>query len=129
MRLSCDACQLIDGGERKAISGRIYDGRAFFVLTVNNPLRRRIIDVVESDYWGHTVLIVVLANCVTTAVKDPLSPVEPGWYASSEWFFTSIFTVEMVVRMLAMGATPFESAHCYWSEGWNCLDGFIVLSS
>ena len=129
-RFGCHSCIVVPNAvARRALSGRRYDGRAFFVLGVRHPLRRRVINLVESEWWDRVVLLVVLANCVTTAIKDPLSPEAPAWYALTEWVFTIIFTAEMALKMAAMGATPLESTVCYLSEGWNCLDFVIVMSS
>lgn len=130
-RFSCASCMVVNArnGVRKTFAGRRYDGRAFFLFGVFHPLRKRVIDVVENEWWDRLVLLVVLANCVTTAVKDPLAAEALAWQQVSEWVFIVIFSAEMAVKMLAMGFTPLESTHCYLSEGWNILDAVIVLSS
>ena len=74
------------------------------------------------------MLLLIFANCIAMAAKDPLT-IDDGWSAALEWIFTGLFTAEMMIKMAAMGISPLESRRCYFSEGWNCLDGFIVLIS
>ena len=127
----CSGCMLVKdkAKPRRALSGRRYDGSAVFLFSVTHPFRKRLINLVEGAWWDRCVLVAILTNCVTIALKDPLTPETPTWYAVSEWVFTAIFTFEMLVKILAMGATPFESTHCYLAEGWNCLDLLIVIAS
>ena len=80
-------------------------------------------------WFDRFILLIIIANCVTMALKDPLAPSTPGWSVVVEIVFTSIFTAEMLVKQLAMGVTPLESHACYISDGWNCLDGLIVILS
>ena len=64
-KLSCDACMMVGkrSGVRTTIVGKRYDGKAFFLLGVGNPLRSVLIDIIENEWWDRVVLLVVLANC------------------------------------------------------------------
>ena len=109
-------------------SGRRYDGQLLLLLRPHHRPRAWAIDCIEDDWFDKLVLLIIFANCVAMAARDPLT-VDDGWSARLEWAFTGLFTAEMAIKMAAMGISPLESRHCYFSEGWNCLDGFIVLVS
>jgi hypothetical protein len=49
------------------------------------------------------------------------------FFAMSNLFITAFFILEMLIKMVAMGAVASEQA--YLTSGWNVLDCFIVLLS
>ena len=69
-----------------------------------HPLRRNVIALVENVWFDRLVISLILANCVTMALKDPLST-EPAWSVAVEWVFSGLFTLEMLLKQLAMGVT------------------------
>ena len=113
---------------RRGFSGRRYDGAALRLLPVHNPLRRVCIDLIENKWFDRLVLILIAANSLSMALRDPMSP-KRDETSGAEWFFIVSFTVELVIKVIAMGLTPLETRHCYLSEGWNVFDSLVVLSS
>lgn len=131
----CTQCMLVatamDGVRRGATSGRVYDGRALLLLPVGHPLRRLMIDTVENRWFDRGVLLLILTSSAMIGANDPLDDGGGGFASSAtvEWVVTSLFSLELAIKMLAMGATPLETRHCCFAEGWNCFDGLIVLCS
>jgi len=41
----------------------------------------------------------------------------------TNYVFTWLFLIEMGLKHLALGCTQ------YWTDGWNCIDGWVALSS
>ena len=124
-----DASMLVErGAVRKFPGGRLYDGRSLLLFGTKHPLRHALTSLVEDEVFDRLVLVVIVANCVTMALKDPLAPPGP-LDGVGEWVCTGLFTAEMAIKVVAMGLTPLETSLCYLSDGWNCLDGFIVVVS
>ena len=119
-----------DGRGRVGRSGRRYDGKLLLLFGPKHPLRSWAISCVEDEWFDRLVLLLIGASCIAMASKDPLNTGGDLWSSSAlEWAFILLFTIEMAIKMVAMGITPLESRSCYVSDGWNCLDGFIVLTS
>lgn len=113
-----------------------------FGLTRLGELRRNCQRIVESARFNVSVTLVIVLNAVyiglETDYRDPESSIDgsaaiadevggavgesnynhPGWYVG-ELVFTVIFTVELVLRLLA-----YKSAFFY--EAWNNFDFLLV---
>jgi hypothetical protein len=104
-------------------SGYEYDGKSLMLFSVRSRARRLAIDAVEHPWFDRAVLLLILLNALTMALKDPLAPSErASWSERVEWVFIGLFTAECMLKVLAMGLTPFETSHCYLSEGWDVFD-------
>ena len=123
-------CMIVEPGvPRRSASGAIYEGRAFLLLRVTNPVRRRAIDLVEWKWFDRAVLLLIVVSCVFMATEDPLATEEQPYQTVSDWVFTVLFSLEMLIKCTAMGILPFESRAPFASDPWNDLDGLIVLLS
>ena len=85
-------------------------------------------EVVYSRWFNNAVLFVILANSVCMALEDPVIEdkwSEPGQAALAylDFVFIGLFTIEMTLKLLALGVVE------YLRDVWNALDGFIVLVS
>ena len=85
-------------------------------------------EVVYSRWFNNAVLFVILANSVCMALEDPVIEdkwSEPGQAALAYlgFVFIGLFTIEMTLKLLALGVVE------YLRDVWNALDGFIVLVS
>ena len=133
LRIGCDAWMIAPETEVRAGQRSTYGGKVLLLLSPRHPLRATAIELVEDVWFDRIVLLFIFTNCITMAAADPLSSPTSGaatsWSDVLEWVFTALFTIEMGIKMLAMGVTPLESRTSYFSEGWNCLDGFVVLVS
>ncbi|KAI1724609.1 ion transport protein [Ditylenchus destructor] len=76
------------------------------------------------------VLIFIGINCVTLAMERPSIPPESPermFLIVSGYIFTAIFTMEMSIKVIANGCFVGEEA--YFKDGWNILDGVLVIIS
>lgn len=98
-------------------------------ITKGNAIRSQLILLVTSQVFDRMVLIVILANCVTLAMFDPLATECTGTCVILTWLergFSAFFFFEMVLKMVALGVCGQGS---YLSTGWNRVDFIIVVAS
>ncbi|XP_038603650.1 voltage-dependent L-type calcium channel subunit alpha-1F [Tachyglossus aculeatus] len=103
--------------------------RALFCLSLNNPLRRSCISIVEWKPFDILILVTIFANCVALGVYIPFpeddSNVVNHNLEQVEYVFLIIFTVETCLKIVAYGLVLHPSA--YIRNGWNLLDFVIVV--
>nr|XP_057941063.1 voltage-dependent L-type calcium channel subunit alpha-1D isoform X3 [Doryrhamphus excisus] len=103
--------------------------RALFCLTLNNPIRRACINLVEWKPFDIFILLSIFANCVALAIYIPF----PGDDSNStnqeletvEYAFLIIFTIETFMKIIAYGLVMHQNS--YVRNGWNMLDFVIVI--
>uniref|UniRef100_A0A3Q2WG64 Voltage-dependent L-type calcium channel subunit alpha n=1 Tax=Haplochromis burtoni TaxID=8153 RepID=A0A3Q2WG64_HAPBU len=103
--------------------------RALFCLTLNNPIRRACISLVEWKPFDIFILLSIFANCVALAIYIPF----PGDDSNStnqeletvEYAFLIIFTIETFLKIIAYGLVMHQNS--YVRNGWNMLDFVIVI--
>uniref|UniRef100_A0A3Q2Q2L2 Voltage-dependent L-type calcium channel subunit alpha n=1 Tax=Fundulus heteroclitus TaxID=8078 RepID=A0A3Q2Q2L2_FUNHE len=103
--------------------------RALFCLTLNNPIRRACISLVEWKPFDVFILLSIFANCVALAIYIPF----PGDDSNStnqeletvEYAFLIIFTIETFLKIIAYGLVMHQNS--YVRNGWNMLDFVIVI--
>ena len=81
------------------------------------------------EYFDSTVLLLIVVNTLFLAMEDPTSDGDDKkLFKISEFFFNSIFTVEMLLKWFAMGVVSFDTKQlAFMSERWNQLDFLVVL--
>lgn len=99
--------------------GRVYSHLSCCWLRPSDEPRRWAILLVESRWMDPLVLMIILLNCFTLAWESPLDL--PGtWKAmlieELEWVFLWIFTLEMLLKMLAFGV-------------WSSKNSYLVCST
>ncbi|XP_070559615.1 voltage-dependent L-type calcium channel subunit alpha-1D-like isoform X5 [Ptychodera flava] len=103
--------------------------RALFCLTLDNPLRRLCISIVEWKPFEYLILLTIFANCVALAVWTPFPEGDSNDTNSHlenvEYAFLVIFTLEAVLKILAYGFLLHSGA--YLRNAWNILDFIIVV--
>ncbi|KAL1526010.1 hypothetical protein AB1Y20_020834 [Prymnesium parvum] len=108
-------------------SGRIYTGRAFGCLRPTDPLRKRLIDLIEWPPFDAAIMLTILANCTTMALESRVArPDTPMvlFLNACESAFLWVFSFEFACRAVAMGLLSTRSS--YLRDGWCRLD-FTVL--
>lgn len=68
------------------------------------------------------MLFAILVSSVILATEFPTNEDKARIYAIAELMLTLIFTVELIVKLIALGLK-------YFSSGWNWLDMLIVIVS
>ncbi|XP_055468199.1 voltage-dependent L-type calcium channel subunit alpha-1D isoform X1 [Psammomys obesus] len=103
--------------------------RALFCLSLNNPIRRACISIVEWKPFDIFILLAIFANCVALAVYIPFPEDDSNSTNHNlekvEYAFLIIFTVETFLKIIAYGLLLHPNA--YVRNGWNLLDFVIVI--
>mmetsp|Transcript_58372 Transcript_58372/g.186072 ORF Transcript_58372/g.186072 Transcript_58372/m.186072 type:complete len:1616 (+) Transcript_58372:485-5332(+) len=103
--------------------------RALFMLSLNNPIRKRAIHTIKSKIFERTILILIMLNCIFLAMNSN----EPDFeetnlgkvLALSEYFFTVGFVTEMTFKVTGMGFVLAPGT--YLRDGWNVMDFLVVV--
>lgn len=103
---------------------------ALFILSPENSLRRSCSTLVRKSWFDHTILFFIGLNCVTLAMERPLIPpdsFERAFLSVSNYVFTFVFAIEMILKVMAVGM--FYGPSAYFDSGWNIMDGLLVSVS
>jgi len=115
------------------ITAKINDGE----LAIDHPLSMnkdmswpRLIcrKIVTRKWFDHSILICIILSSVTLAIDSPLNDPDTTLSASLyilDWTMTIIFTIEMILKIAGLGLWGHDEA--YLTNGWNLLDGVIVI--
>ncbi|XP_013817406.2 voltage-dependent L-type calcium channel subunit alpha-1S [Apteryx mantelli] len=102
--------------------------RALFCLTLQNPLRKACISIVEWKPFEIIILLTIFANCVALAIYLPMPEDDTNVANSSlekiEIAFLIFFAIEAMLKIIAYGFLFHTDA--YLRNGWNVLDFSIV---
>ena len=77
--------------------------------------------IVENAWFHRFVLVSIVASCSMLATYNPLDEAANAWLSVAEYVFQTVFTLEMMIKLKALGC------RAYWKDGWNRLDGVIVI--
>ena len=98
-------------------------------LTRSSWLRSSAIQLWAHPWFDRFIVGCILLNCAILALNDPLDVESDGWrnkvIEAAELPFTIIFTIEMIVKIIAM---DFIGPKSYLSDAWNWLDFVVVLT-
>ena len=103
--------------------------RTLGMLPQQSHVRRACIYAVKSRLFERLSLTLILANCVFLAMDSnapDFSRTHIGFVLGlAEWFFLVAFTIEMVLKILALGfiSTPGS----YLRDPWNVIDCIVVV--
>ncbi|XP_072167756.1 voltage-dependent T-type calcium channel subunit alpha-1H-like [Diadema setosum] len=103
---------------------------AIYLLSPNNRFRRRLQRLIAQKWFDYTILLIIFLNCITLAMERPgIQPdsIERKFLTISNYIFMGIFTVEMMIKVLAKGFC--FGTHAYLHSGWNIMDGSLVIIS
>uniref|UniRef100_A0A2C9KEC7 Ion transport domain-containing protein n=1 Tax=Biomphalaria glabrata TaxID=6526 RepID=A0A2C9KEC7_BIOGL len=107
---------------------------AFYLLSNENSLRKLAHHLISRKWFDNTVLIFIALNCITLAMERPDIPPESvvsyeerHFLIYTNYVFTFVFTIEMLIKVTAKGF--FIGKHAYFKSGWNVMDGFLVIIS
>lgn len=101
-----------------------------YIFSVKNRFRTAIVWFVEWCLFDWTIILLILLNSIFLGMYDYVHPESDTWRNKlveySEPFFTTIFTLEAVLKIIAMGFI-FEQG-CYLRDPWNWLDFSVVIT-
>jgi len=106
------------------------NGKSLWIFGSENQLRVVLSKVVEHPIFENLILCLIIASSVTLALEEPGMDEESTLAKNLfylDFIFTSIFTLEMVAKVIVLGFMFEENA--YLRSGFNILDFIIVLVS
>ncbi|MEW5300382.1 MAG: hypothetical protein WDW36_003317 [Sanguina aurantia] len=85
--------------------------------------------IIESPYFEPFIMAIICANVFTLALHDPLlgdheGTNEPLFQCDLSW--TAVFSVEMILKMVAYGVSPKANYLNYLNDPWNWFDMSMV---
>ncbi|CAL8367257.1 unnamed protein product [Lota lota] len=107
----------------------IPDGSSFFLLGKKNCLRVACHNLIHHPYVTNFILIFIILSSISLAAEDPIKShsfrnVVLGY---ADYVFTSVFTVEIILKMTVYGAVLHTGSFC--RNAFNLLDLLVVSVS
>ncbi|KAA0195536.1 Voltage-dependent L-type calcium channel subunit alpha [Fasciolopsis buskii] len=99
---------------------------AFFIFSDTNKFRIFCHNVVCLSHFGNIVLVCILVSSILLAAEDPLNAGSQRNKILNmfDYFFTSVFTVEITLKMISYGFVLHEGSFC--RSAFNLLDLIVV---
>ncbi|XP_057317031.1 sodium channel protein 60E-like isoform X2 [Hydractinia symbiolongicarpus] len=101
----------------KQVVFRFCKEKSLFLFGTQNVLRRINIYIFTHQYFEIGILLTIVTNCVFMALQNPPE--------ISEYIFAAIYTMEMIVKILAKGFILHK--YSYLRNAWNWLDFIVVI--
>mmetsp|Transcript_6501 Transcript_6501/g.5842 ORF Transcript_6501/g.5842 Transcript_6501/m.5842 type:complete len:171 (-) Transcript_6501:520-1032(-) len=107
------------------------EGRALFLLSPDNCLRRVVHKIVSNNKFEMVIIIVIVLSSIFLALDSPLE--DPDSSFSNVLFYldlvsTVIFTIEILLKFIAYGLI-FNGKKSFVRDSWNLLDLSVVAIS
>ncbi len=103
---------------------------SLYVFPFKSKFRQFFIRIAEHQLFSKLIFTIILFNCITLAMERPsiqAQSFERIFLVVSNLVFTVIFTVEMIIKVIAFGLIIGENA--YLKNSWNRIDFFLVVLS
>lgn len=100
---------------------------SLFLFSPKSKIRRFCLAVTSRKEFDYFVLFFISMNCVTLAMERPRIPPwskEREFLTLANYYFTFMFTLEMVLKVIAKGL--YYGKDAYLSDSWNIMDGALV---
>ncbi|XP_033633746.1 sodium channel protein 1 brain-like isoform X2 [Asterias rubens] len=107
---------------------RLSSTESCFLLSPLNPIRKFMLYVLTNQFFDVFVILTILVNCVFLALDAPKfdpNAEDSVLLAVAEYVFTGIYTVEMVVKIIARGFILQKKT--YLRDPWNWLDFSVIV--
>lgn len=113
----------------KNIPDPMPEGRSLFIFGQCNVFRIFCYQLCTHPYFVNTVLIMICVSSLLLAAEDPLDNDKKRNNILNyfDYIFTGIFTVEIMIKLIAYGAAMHSGGFC--RSVFNILDMFIVFVS
>lgn len=84
---------------------------------MTNPIREFVIKIVVFPWFDRVILFTIMANSIVLAMEDPYNPNK--LIQNLDYLFLAIFTLEMFLKVIAMGL--FMRPYSYLRDSWNIV--------
>lgn len=89
-----------------------------------NNFSKKVRKITDSKYFDPVIMVAIVLNILAMALPyDTMSTSYEATVENINLFFTCVFIIEMVLKMIAFGFRG------YWINDWNKFDFFVVMSS
>jgi len=111
--------------------------KVFYCLKQTATPRYQCLQLITWPWFERISMFVILLNCITLGMYQPCehhSGLQGSkkcdtarciWLQATDYFIFAFFTIEMCIKMTAMGIF---GKRTYLADTWNRLDCFIVVS-
>ncbi|XP_046731246.1 calcium channel, voltage-dependent, L type, alpha 1D subunit, a isoform X1 [Silurus meridionalis] len=104
----------------------IPEGTAFFIFSNTNPFRVLCHKIINHHIFTNLILVFIMLSSASLAAEDPIRAhsfrnIVLGY---ADYVFTSLFTFEIVLKMMTFGAVFHKGAFC--RNYFNLLDLLVV---
>ncbi|XP_042526429.1 voltage-dependent L-type calcium channel subunit alpha-1C [Dipodomys spectabilis] len=105
------------------------EASAFFIFSPNNRFRLQCHRVVNDTIFTNLILFFILLSSISLAAEDPVqhTSFRNHILGNADYVFTSIFTLEIILKMTAYGAFLHKGSFC--RNYFNILDLLVVSVS
>uniref|UniRef100_A0A7M4FGV0 Voltage-dependent L-type calcium channel subunit alpha n=1 Tax=Crocodylus porosus TaxID=8502 RepID=A0A7M4FGV0_CROPO len=105
------------------------DASAFFIFSPSNRFRVHCHRIVNDNIFTNLILFFILLSSISLAAEDPVRhySFRNQILGNADYVFTSIFTLEIILKMTAYGAFLHKGSFC--RNYFNILDLLVVSVS
>ncbi|KAJ8265876.1 hypothetical protein COCON_G00149750 [Conger conger] len=105
------------------------DASSFFIFGPQNKFRKLCHRIINATTFTNFILLFILLSSMSLAAEDPIDPFSfrNKILAYADIVFTSVFTVEIVLKMTTYGAFLHKGSFC--RNSFNILDLIVVSVS
>ncbi|RVE48345.1 hypothetical protein evm_007005 [Chilo suppressalis] len=117
--------------EIKSQEKPIPDGSSFFLFSKTNGFRVYCYKIQNNSWFKNLILLCILASSLMLAMEDPVggkaNADKNDTLRKIDYFFTAVFTVELVLKLITYGFILHKDAFC--RSAFNLLDLLVVIVS
>jgi hypothetical protein len=96
------------------------------MLRIWAGFRQMCMFIISNSAFQTLIILAIITNTVLLALEDPSVDVQPEPYLSMELALLYLYTVEMGLKILAMGLV--FGKNTYLRDNWNILDAVVVIA-
>ncbi|XP_061909055.1 dihydropyridine-sensitive L-type skeletal muscle calcium channel subunit alpha-1-like [Entelurus aequoreus] len=99
---------------------------SFFIFGPQNKFRKLCYKIINASSFTNLILLFILLSSISLAAEDPIDPksYRNKILAYADIVFTTVFTIEIVLKMTVYGAFMHEGSFC--RNSFNILDLIVV---
>ncbi|KAJ3586916.1 hypothetical protein NHX12_013308 [Muraenolepis orangiensis] len=102
---------------------------SFYIFGPENKIRKLCYKIINASWFTNLILLFILLSSISLAAEDPIDPksYRNQILAYADIVFTTVFTIEIVLKMTVYGAFMHEGSFC--RNSFNILDLIVVTVS
>ncbi|XP_034552541.1 dihydropyridine-sensitive L-type skeletal muscle calcium channel subunit alpha-1-like [Notolabrus celidotus] len=105
------------------------EASSFYIFGPQNKFRKLCYKIINATSFTNLILLFILLSSISLAAEDPIDPrsYRNQILAYADIVFTTVFTIEIVLKMTVYGAFMHEGSFC--RNSFNILDLIVVTVS